>query len=401
MALVSFRTINYNPNHDPATGRFSSGGSRGKIGNTPQKISVLSQEEAILKLNSALEKNNISLKDGQNLSEYHKAVYAKVVKEIPGGWKESKYYPNDPDGFMESEEYLNINRKRQQRYEELLGKINNSIGVNTEKNATYITEKDYNNLIDTNKQFSKFNISFFKTGAFSLEDGRVKLEILEDLNGSKPKYWYGADEEKSFYDKLINNNKFVKVDNKKMRTLLESRAKNNKNIQSLTYPAINRTEVRALQEYNLVPAINQILRNGKSTKGSDYVESAINKTYSKPQTVYRGIRGSFSEKVSKMNVGDTITDKGFMSTSVSIGNSSKEGARKFGQDGVIMQIKTKGGFGNSIDMNPYVSDVRFISEDEVLLNRNTKIELVKTSTKNITEPDGSTIKLPVMEFEEK
>jgi hypothetical protein len=46
MALVSFRTINYNPNHDPSSGRFSSGGGGSKT--TQEKLGIKSIETSEL-----------------------------------------------------------------------------------------------------------------------------------------------------------------------------------------------------------------------------------------------------------------------------------------------------------------------------------------------------------------
>jgi len=389
----------YNPNRDKS-GKFTFGPS-GAINSSPQHIITMSQEEAEGKILTALEENDIELQEF-DVSQYHMAVSRKVSKELPEDIRiGDNYDPNNPSKYLDSKEYYELSKKRQALYDKYMENINSSIGVNTELGSLYITEHNYNYIKNNGEKFLPSQVDFYKAGNFSLKDGRVKLEITENLQGQKPTYWYGMDEEKTFFDNLIANNKFIKVNEKELKSLLSKRAESDDNIYNLTFPAISRAESRALSEYNLVSAVNQNLRNGKTTKAASYIESAIDKTYNKPQTVYRGLRGEFATKVSNMKPGDTLVDKGFMSTSSQIGSTEIEGARKFGQSGVIMKINTNGGFGTAIDMDPYVSDLRFTGESEVLLNRNTNLEMVGAETRTVKDRDGTSSDITIIEFKEK
>lgn len=389
---------NYNPNRDPSTGRFDFGkGSSNTGGSEYYKattIETLDKDTMNAKLDKALKENDIKLKKDQKLSDYKSAVYSKVAKELPESGLSIKYDSNNPDKFLESEEYRELLQKRQERYNELIQKIGNSMGIKSNIGDVYMTEKDYKSLINDDEEFSKFAYDFYESKGFSYDDRSVKLEIIGNLAGQKPKYWYDSKEEKSYYDDIRENNKLVKVDDK-IKSIIEKRAKNSK-VYDLQYPQITRSEERALKEYNLVSAVNQSLRKGETTNAADYIQSAIDKTYTGEQTLYRGIRGDFANKVANLKPGDTITDKGFMSTSDIIGKNTNEGAMKFGKGGIIMEIKSNSGFGNKIDMLPYVGNLSFMSESEILLNRNTTLEFVGYG-ETIKLEDGTTAK--VMKFE--
>ena len=369
---------NYNPNRDSSTGRFDFGKGNSSTGGgeyyKATKIETFDNDTMNAKLDKALKENDVKLKKDQKLSDYRLAVYSKVFEELPDSGLSIKFDSNNPDKFLKSKEYRELSQKRQKRYNELIQKIGNSIGIKSNIGDVYMTEKDYNSLINDNEEFSKFAYNFYEDRGFSYDDRSVKLEIIGNLAGQKPKYWYDSKEEKSYYDDLRENNKLVKVDDK-IKSIIEKRAKNSK-VYDLQYPQITRTEERALKEYNLVSAVNQSLRKGETTNAADYIQSAINKTYTGEQTLYRGIRGDFANKVANLKPGDTVTDKGFMSTSDIIGKNTNEGAMKFGKGGIIMEIKSNSGFGKKIDMMPYVSDLSFMSENEILLNRNTTLNFV-------------------------
>lgn len=84
-------------------------------------------------------------------------------------------------------------------------------------------------------------------------------------------------------------------------------------------------------------------------------------------TVYRGVHGTFADAIKRMQYGDTLTDPGFMSTSVNSGI-----AQSF-SSGVIMKFTLKQG-AKAIDVRPISSISR---EDEILLARGTTLRYLR------------------------
>ena len=63
-----------------------------------------------------------------------------------------------------------------------------------------------------------------------------------------------------------------------------------------------------------------------------------------------------------------------------------------------MKIKTKSGFGQSIDMAPYVKDMRYLDEGEILLQKDTTVKYTGNSSKTI-DKDGNDIMIYEFEVE--
>lgn len=171
-------------------------------------------------------------------------------------------------------------------------------------------------------------------------------------------------------------------------------------------------EVAALKEYQAgmynselggYTAINQFMRTGKPMFGkftpeeearareiADSISNAINKhPIEEPMTVYRGLKLTKDhpnlEAYQNMKVGDTVSDKAFMSAS-----TSKSVAKKFSEKlnrsdmPVSIEISLKPG-DKALPMNKYHKS----KENEMLLDRNQKFKVVSVKD----GPNGKIIKL--------
>jgi hypothetical protein len=132
--------------------------------------------------------------------------------------------------------------------------------------------------------------------------------------------------------------------------------------------------------------LNAALRQGTSLSSSHAtlaanLDTALDKGSLKGGTYFRGIDGHVATKMfgPEINIGDTITDKGFISTS-----KSQATAHSFSHGGVVLEI--------SVDHGSKGMDVEAISsvgqgEHEVILPRNSKFTItgVKTPTSNAAQ----------------
>ena len=301
--------------------------------------------------------------------------------------------------------------KKAKRIEELQKKIYSELGIEFDPDSFWVSKDTYDGIqkaIKEGKLKEFINgdalaakedpnfvrdpetaIGFYRQKSFNFDNGNFNVEMMTSTSESG----YSDISEDNFFNKSDYDNfmkrKMVKVNNDEVRswyTMLD---------KSGTYPPISRAEERSLQEYNLASAVNQQLREGKTSKTAENIASAIDKKYSRSNEVYRGVRGDFAKEISSLKKGDTVTDKGFMSTSSIIGGDDS-GAAKFGK--TIMKIKTKSGFGQSIDMAPYVKDMRYLDEGEILLQKDTTIKYTGNSSKT-TDKDGNDIMIYEFEVE--
>ena len=138
-----------------------------------------------------------------------------------------------------------------------------------------------------------------------------------------------------------------------------------------TLNGISNSENRALINYSHFTPYNKFLREGGdvlSKTETATIKKVIDRTNSEKGIFYRGVRGEFAEKLKKMNIGETFTEKSFMSTS-----SVSDVAEQFaGDKGIIMKIKSNGGPGKSI----FISSSEFGMESETLFNVNSKLKLI-------------------------
>lgn len=163
-----------------------------------------------------------------------------------------------------------------------------------------------------------------------------------------------------YYD---NNFKYKKITEKEAVKLLP---------KGYTLNGVSNSENRALINYSHFTPYNKFLREGGnvlSKTETATIKKVIDRTNSEGGIFYRGVRGDFAEKLKNMNVGETFTEKSFMSTS-----SDSDVAKKFaGDKGVVMKITSKGGPGKSI----FISSSEFGMESETLFNVNSKLKLIR------------------------
>lgn len=406
-------------NGGPGSGNFNPGQGRGvgKPANGSNKSSTTFSVDDYSKerLNEVLEKYGVETDTNIGIAisnaawrNGNKEDYKKVEKILEERYGEDWY---DNDEAEKDADYLEYLERKAKRIEELQKKIYSELGIEFDPNSFWISKETYDGIqkaIKEGKLKEFINgdtplaeedpnfvrdpetaIGFYRQKSFNFDNGNFNVEMMTSSSESG----YSDISEDNFINKSDYDNfmkrKMVKVNNDEVHswyTILDKAG---------TYPPISRAEERSLQEYNLASAVNQQLREGKTSKTAENIASAINKKYSHSDEVYRGIRGDFAKKISSLKKGDTVTDKGFMSTSSIIGGDDS-GAAKFGK--TIMKIKTKSGFGQSIDMSPYVKDMRYLDEGEILLQKDTTVKYTGNSSKTI-DKDGNDIMIYEFEVE--
>ena len=146
----------------------------------------------------------------------------------------------------------------------------------------------------------------------------------------------------------------------------------------------------ALQNYINGSDVNYYARKGKLTKDAKGLDELM-KSASSVMTVFRGVPIDMDEDYSKAifnaKVGDTLTDKGFLSTSLSLEAAESHVEEEY--QSVIFKINVPKG-SKLIDVNDTYSKAFnkknvYHMEQEVLLHRNTKLKVTKTENKNGTK----------------
>lgn len=144
----------------------------------------------------------------------------------------------------------------------------------------------------------------------------------------------------------------------------------------VTFGGLSGSDEQIIKTYTYAPAVSSAMRKGESTEQGDKLKKIMDNTASPERKVYRGVTGDFASKISNLKVGDTFTDKGFMSTS-----SEKEVANKFaGESGVTMTINVPSGFGKSMAISSYSMKPE---EAEILLNAGSTLRIKSNNGKEI------------------
>lgn len=144
----------------------------------------------------------------------------------------------------------------------------------------------------------------------------------------------------------------------------------------VTFGGLSRSAEKVIQTYTYAPAVSSAMRKGEKTEQGDKLKEIMDNTASPERKVYRGVTGDFANKISNLKVGDTFTDKGFMSTSY-----DKEVANQFaGEHGVTMTINVPSGFGKSMSISSYSMKP---DEAEVLLNAGSTLRIKSNNGKEI------------------
>ena len=230
------------------------------------------------------------------------------------------------------------------------------------------TEEDYNYLdtIDKLKQRKDLQIystiydkPVIKEGYYQDYKGEVfkAEESVADLSG------FG---EASHYEQVMKNasgDKLYVGDTHGLRKVTKKQAINSLR-SGETLGGISKSEERIIKQYTYATPQNSALRQGKSI---DEVPSAIimkdiiDRTKGIEGTFYRGVNDSVPVN---LKVGDTYSDKGFMSTSRSMTQAMGFASGR-SDNGTLFEIKGNGQSGTNFS----VSDYSFHpAEQEVLFN---------------------------------
>lgn len=147
-----------------------------------------------------------------------------------------------------------------------------------------------------------------------------------------------------------------------------------------TLGGVNKVDEQAIHFYTHAPMASAMLRKGKKIEevpSAKALQDVISRTRNEEsQTLSRGVKGEFAEKLMKMKSGDSFVDKGFISTSW-----SESVARDFaGSDGVIMKIKTKENKNGQFMSVGWLSEKPL--ESEVLMNAGLKMKVASVDIDN-------------------
>lgn len=147
-----------------------------------------------------------------------------------------------------------------------------------------------------------------------------------------------------------------------------------------TLGGISKQDERFIKTYTYATPANSALRKGETNEQAEKLKAIFSRTASPERTLFRGIQGDFAAKVASLKVGESITDKGFMSAS-----SDESVAKTFaGDSGIVMKINVPSGLGKSLAVSSYSLKPE---EAEVILNAGTSL-LVKHKKGNHIECDA-------------
>lgn len=143
-----------------------------------------------------------------------------------------------------------------------------------------------------------------------------------------------------------------------------------------TFGGISSNEERILRRYTYATPENSSLRKGVITNDAKTVQKVIGRTYnSKSFIVYRGLTGEYADRIVRLKVGESFTDKGFGSSSRDI-----DVAKSFARSGYILNIKVPKGWGKALSLS-YLSMKP--EEGEVLLKSGAKYTVRAKKGRNI------------------
>lgn len=143
--------------------------------------------------------------------------------------------------------------------------------------------------------------------------------------------------------------------------------------------SLSKSEALSVTSYGNAgnPKVNEQARGTANHKGVSPqikdMDRAIKKESTGPITVHRGIeRNAKTEKLFSAKPGDTITDKGFQSTT-----TSRSIANEYaGKNGMVMKIHSKSG---GLDMHKIKKDSLSKKEKEIVLPRGKSYKVTKVS----------------------
>lgn len=170
------------------------------------------------------------------------------------------------------------------------------------------------------------------------------------------------------------SNRYVKLSEEEVKSRLASQAE--KTGYDQTLGGISSSDERCISTYTYATPANAALRRGETNEQAEQLKKILDRTVSPQRTVYRGVTGEFADKLSRLKEGETVTDKGFMSTSY-----DKDVAKSFaGDNGVTLQIDVPSGYGHSLSVGSYSLKPE---EYEVLLNAGCTLKVVEKNGKEI------------------
>lgn len=246
--------------------------------------------------------------------------------------------------------------------------LNAKIVGRSEKEITQIKENYFKALnikdIKPTNEWFKDEKGVFQFGELNVykDMGVGDLVELASKQSTKPVIMQPKIYQDSLGNLFSNDFKYSKITEKEAVSMLP---------KGYTLNGISNAENRALTNYSHFTPYNKFLREGgdvMSKTETATIKKVIDRTNSDGGVFYRGVRGDFVKELDKLNVGDTFTEKSFMSTS-----SDLSVAENFaGKEGAIMKINSKGGIGKSI----FISPSEFGMESETLFNAGSKLKLV-------------------------
>lgn len=357
-------------------------------------LEILSEDEIsnikdINKANSIYDKLNNEYKS--LLDSYRSETDEKIKEEI---LQKGKKIANLKNIAEARKNVLETIGRIPNNYEEIIQKLET---VDTPYKKFKIMKDDVTNSIIVGKNESE--ISALKNNylkALRIKDVKSTSEWFLDENGL---FQFGelnaysskgigdlvsissdmSRESKIFQPKIYQNSLGEFFDNNLKYTKITEKEAISKIPKGFTLNGVSNIEARELQNYTHFTPYNKFLREGGdvlSKKETATIKKVIDRTNSDAGTFYRGVQGEFANKLNSMKIGDTFTEKSFMSTS-----SDFSVAENFaGEEGVIMKIISKGGPGKSI----FIESSEFGSESETLFNVNSKLKLIGKN-KNVLE----------------
>lgn len=282
-----------------------------------------------------------------------------------------------PTNYEEVVEKLNSEKDTYKKFKMMKDDITNSIVVG--KNEMEISDLKNNYLKALNITDVKSTTNWFvdEKGLFQFgELNTYSSKGIGDLVGvasdmsKESKIFQPKIYQSSLGEYFDNNLKYSKITEAEAIKMIP---------KGFTLNGVSNIEARELQNYTHFTPYNKYLREGGdvlSKKETATIKKVIDRTNSDAGTFYRGVRGEFADKLNSMKIGDTFTEKSFMSTS-----SDFSVAENFaGNEGIIMKINSKGGPGKSI----FIESSEFGGESETLFNVNSKLKLIGRN-KNILE----------------
>lgn len=142
------------------------------------------------------------------------------------------------------------------------------------------------------------------------------------------------------------------------------------------FGGLSHSDEQIVKQYTYATPQNSELRKGNELKSAKQLSSIIDRSLIEAKEVYRGISGDYAKELLNKKVGETFTEKAFLSTSQNI-----DVAKSFAQEnGAILHISIPRGYGKAIDVSEYTLHPE---ESEILLNKGQKFKISKKEGNDI------------------